>query len=138
MSKNRDAFFRAIERFNARDLEGYLEIYDENTTLHGYSEKPLTKAEITGFYANLLGALSDTTLDIEQLIEDEDTNTIAARFTLHGTHTGNLSGVPATGRPVAQVGMTFMRFKDGRIIERWSVADSLGVLVQIGAFPQPG
>jgi predicted ester cyclase len=35
-------------------------------------------------------------------------------------------------------GITIMHLRNGKVIERWSSADMLGVLVQIGALPQPG
>ena len=135
MTANRDAFFRAIERWNAGDLDGYLELYDESIVLHGYSEEPMAKSEVRGFYQGLFGSLSDMRLEIHQVVED--TNHVAARFILTGRHTGELSGVPATGRTVTQPGMTILRFANGRCIERWSVADFLPVLVQIGAMSPP-
>ena len=135
MTANRDAFFLAIERWNAGDLDGYLELYDESIALHGYSEEPMAKSEARGFYQGLFGSLSDIRLQIHQVVEDA--NHVAARFVLTGRHTGDLSGVPATGRTVTQHGMTILRFADGRCIERWSVADLLPVLVQIGAMSKP-
>jgi hypothetical protein len=46
-------------------------------------------------------------------------------------------GVPATNRPYTIGGITMMRFAGGRVVERWSCADMLGLLVQIGAVPPP-
>ncbi len=135
MTANRDAFFRAIERWNAGDLDGYLELYDDSIALHGYSDEPMAKSEVRGFYQGLFGSLSDVRIEIHQVVEDA--NHVAARFILTGEHTGELAGVPATGRTVTQPGMTILRFANGRCIERWSVADLLPVLVQIGAKSLP-
>jgi predicted ester cyclase len=57
---------------------------------------------------------------------------------MSGVHRGELFGVPGTGRPIEQGVITILRFEGGRCVERWSVADVLGVLVQIGAVPPPG
>jgi predicted ester cyclase len=47
-------------------------------------------------------------------------------------------GVPATGRDIALPGTTILRFEGSRAVERWSQADMLGLLVQLGAIPPPG
>jgi hypothetical protein len=39
------------------------------------------------------------------------------------------------GRPYSLDGITIMRFEDERVVERWSTADFLGMLMQIGAIP---
>jgi hypothetical protein len=57
---------------------------------------------------------------------------------MSGIHRGPFLGVPATNKPYVLPGITIMHFKGGNVIERWSTADMLGVLVQIGAFPPPG
>jgi hypothetical protein len=31
-----------------------------------------------------------------------------------------------------------MRFRDGRVAERWTTGDLLGLLIQLGAIPAPG
>jgi predicted ester cyclase len=47
-------------------------------------------------------------------------------------------GVPASGRPYALDGITIMRFSGERVAERWSSADMLGLMIQLGAVPPPG
>jgi hypothetical protein len=39
--------------------------------------------------------------------------------------------------PFALPGVTILHFRDGRCMERFSQADMLGLLVQIGAVPAP-
>lgn len=46
-------------------------------------------------------------------------------------------GVPATGSEIALPGITILHFRRDRVIERFSQADMLGLLVQIGAVPAP-
>jgi len=60
------------------------------------------------------------------------------RFTMSGVHKGPFLGVPATGKSYVLPGITIMHFAGGKVIERWSSADMLSVLVQIGAMPPPG
>ena len=55
-----------------------------------------------------------------------------------GTQSGMLMGVPASNRAFEFGVMSIFRFDDeGRIAERWNVADFLTMLQQIGAVPAP-
>jgi steroid delta-isomerase-like uncharacterized protein len=131
MSVQREAFDGAIAAWNAGDLDRYVELYDDGIRLHGYSAEPMTKGEVRRFYRDLWKSLSDIDLQIHEVVEDD--NTLACRFTMRGTHTGELAGVPATGKVIEQGGMTILRFDGSQVVERWSVADMLSVLVQLGA-----
>jgi predicted ester cyclase len=47
-------------------------------------------------------------------------------------------GIPPTGKQIALRGITILRFGDDhRVVERWSCADLLRLLVQLGAVPAP-
>jgi len=60
---------------------------------------------------------------------------VANRVTWRGVHSGNLAGVPATGRPIELRGINMFRVRDGRVVEQWAQLDMLGLLQQIGAIP---
>jgi len=47
----------------------------------------------------------------------------------HDRHTGHELGIPASGRQVQFRGMTWMTFKDGKIVEGWD-AWNLGALLE--------
>ena len=44
-------------------------------------------------------------------------------------------GVPATGTAITLPGITILHFRGDRVIERFSQADMLGLLVQVGPCP---
>jgi predicted ester cyclase len=68
----------------------------------------------------------------------EDGDKITIRFTLSRRHEGAFLGVPATGTEIVLPGITILRFgAAGKTVERWSNADMLGLLVQLGAVPAP-
>jgi steroid delta-isomerase-like uncharacterized protein len=141
MASNRELIEHAIECWNAGDLDGYLKLYDADIRLHGFSPEPMDKAAVTEFYRSVFAGLPETgkpnsRLELQDLVEDGDR--IATRFVLSGTHSGPFMGVPASGRDVVLPGMTILKFADGQVIERWSSADMLGLLVQVGAVPAPG
>ena len=54
-----------------------------------------------------------------------------------GRRVAGFMGIPATGRDIALPGITILRFEGDRTAERFSQADMLGLLVQIGAVPAP-
>jgi steroid delta-isomerase-like uncharacterized protein len=64
-------------------------------------------------------------------------NRTAVRFTVHGTHQGELFGIPASGREVTVESILIHRHANARIAEAWLLRDMLGLLQQIGAIPTP-
>jgi predicted ester cyclase len=131
VTAQRDAFDRAIAAWNGGDLDTYLELYDDRIALHGYSEEPMGKSEVRGFYEGLFASLSDIVLDIHDMVENGAL--LGCAFTMHGTHTGELAGIAPTGRRVQQPGVTILRFDGDRVVERHSVADFDTVVAQLTA-----
>lgn len=78
----------------------------------------------------------DMHISIEDLITEGDM--VVQRFTMHGTQNGNLMGIPPTGKQVTMGGINFFRLADGKIVERWGIADTVSALQQIGVLPAPG
>ena len=62
---------------------------------------------------------------------------MVTRKTFHGTHQGDLMGIPPSGRPIAFDVIDILRLKDGKITDHWNVVDQLGLMRQIGASPTP-
>jgi predicted ester cyclase len=81
-------------------------------------------------YRNALGGLRVT---IDQQFADGDF--VATRFTITGTHEGDLMGAPPSGKDVAFTGIAISRCEGGRIAEEWEITDTVGLLGQIGALP---
>ena len=52
-----------------------------------------------------------------------------ARWTVTGTHEGELAGVPLTGR---RFSVTGARIANGKITESWNNWDALGLMLQLG------
>ena len=129
MTLQSEAFDRAIAAWNAGDLARYLELYDDRIALHGYSEQPMGKGEVKGFYEGVFAALSDIVLEIHEMVENGPL--LGCRFTMHGVHTGELAGIAPTGRAIQQPGMTILRFDGDRVVERYSVADFDTVIAQL-------
>jgi predicted ester cyclase len=132
---SQDVLAAARASWNAGDLSGYLELYDETIRLHGYSPEPMDKAQVRGFYEAIFAAFDAPQLEFHEVLWDG--GACAIRFTMTGRHVGEFMGVPATGNDIALPGITILRFAGGRVVERFSQADMLGLLVQLGAMPAP-
>ena len=63
---------------------------------------------------------------------------VVSRWVSRGTHLGEFMGIAATGRRIVVTEMAIFRFCDGKIVERWSEVDRLGMMQQIGAIPVRG
>ena len=83
-----------------------------------------------------LAATPDFHMTLEDVIVEGDK--AAYRWTMRGTHTGPMRGIPPTGKSIAMSGMTILRIDGGKIVEGWHNYDMLGLLQQLGVIPMPG
>jgi steroid delta-isomerase-like uncharacterized protein len=92
----------------------------------------------TGYLA-VIGMMRGGFPDIQWTLEEmvAETDKVAARFTMRGTHRGTFFGVPPTGRTIAVQAMNIYRLSGGQIVEEHGQPDMLGLLQQIGAVPAP-
>ena len=93
------------------------------------------KPEVREFYAAVFAAFNSPQLDFHEVLWDGAT--AAIRFTMTGRHAGEFMGVPASGNDIALPGITILHFEGARVVERFSQADMLGLMVQMGAIPAP-
>jgi steroid delta-isomerase-like uncharacterized protein len=106
--------------------------YDPNSESGVVRGADTIKGEIEYFR----NALSDLTYTIEDQIAEGDK--VVTRYTVSGTHEGELFGVPATGEQVRMTGIAIDRFEGGKMVEEWPEYDLLGVMRQLGAVPASG
>jgi len=62
---------------------------------------------------------------------------VVTRKVFHGTHRGDLTGIPPTGREVEIHVIDIVRLSRGRIVEHWNIVDRLGLMQQLGVIPDP-
>mgnify|MGYP001277197965 CR=1 FL=1 len=72
----------------------------------------------------------DARITVEQMIGEGDT--VAFRFVLRGTHLGTFAGFPPTGKENVLTGADFVRIADGKIVELWSIQETLSWAQQLG------
>jgi predicted ester cyclase len=78
-------------------------------------------------------AFPDFRAEIHDMLVDGDK--VVTRKTFHGTHEGELMGVPGTGRSVAVPVLDIVRYRDGQIVEHWNVVDQVPLLQMLGVIP---
>jgi steroid delta-isomerase-like uncharacterized protein len=78
----------------------------------------------------------DGHVTLEDVIAEGDR--VVDRWTFHGTHRGELFGIPATGKQVTFTGIDISRIENGQIVEFWHQEDILSLMQQLGAIPTPG
>jgi steroid delta-isomerase-like uncharacterized protein len=123
--------------WNQGKVERLGEFYAEDVVRH-VPERP---APIVGLAANqayirdLRAAFPDTRVETVRMIGEGDW--LAVHWVWTGTQTGDLPGLPATGKPVRVEGVSLIRHANGRAVEIWDFDDQFGMLQQLGVIPAP-
>ena len=135
---SKEANLQAQAKFGEAVVSGHLEGIRDVVAADCVDHDP-AKGQVPGpegfifFFGQFRKAFPDLNVNLDHLVQDDDN--VAFAYTITGTHKGDLSGIPATGKSIKVRGMQIGRFKDGKLVERWGSSDQLGILQQIGAFP---
>jgi predicted ester cyclase len=78
-------------------------------------------------------AFSDRSVTFEDVIAEDEN--VAVRLTFRGTHTGELMGIPPTGRKVEYQAMNILHLVDDKCVEQWAVLDTMRMMQQLGVIP---
>ena len=88
------------------------------------------------FWTAFFTGLPDVKVTMEDLVISGDR--VVGRFTYRGTHTGDLVGIPATGKPVEMRSIDIWRVQNGMFAEHWDEINAMQMFQQIGALPPLG
>jgi steroid delta-isomerase-like uncharacterized protein len=91
---------------------------------------------VKGVVTMFRSAMPDLRVIVQEMIAEGDK--VATRYTLEGTHRGELFGVPPTGQRLSIKSISVERVSEGKIREHWRVTDSLDMMQQLGVVPEPG
>src|SRR6266542_592976 len=118
----------------ACDVDGLAEVIAADSIDHG--ARPGEPQGFEGAKQTMLWlgrVFSDQRWEIHQVIGEGDTVVVFCTF--HARHTGDLMGIPPTGREVAYDYVHIARFRDGKVAEHWGVRDDLTLMRQLGVLP---
>jgi predicted ester cyclase len=82
-------------------------------------------------FAQFRAAFPNLQIFIRDIVAGDDK--VVAYFTVTGVHSGEFMGIAATGKVVAYDEIVIVRFANGKIAEHWSVADTLAMMLGLGA-----
>ncbi len=137
VERNKEIARRTWEEiFPACDVEALAEIVDPEVVSRG--RRPDEPTGFEGVKRTMLwlaSVFSDQRWEVHDVVGEGDL--VATRVTHHGRQTGELMGIPPTGREVAYQYVHFLRFRDGKAIEQWSVRDDMTLMRQLGVVPPP-
>ena len=98
--------------------------------LPGMPPGPEGSKRLVTVYRN---AFPDVHFTIDEQIAEGDK--VVTRWTGHGTHKGELAGIPATGKSATVTGIGVDRVVNGKIVESWGIFDQFGMMQQLGVIP---
>jgi steroid delta-isomerase-like uncharacterized protein len=123
--------------------KGNLDLIDELFTTNFVRHGPTgTEGEVRGLegFKGLVSmyrsAFPDLRVPVEDLIAEGER--VVTRWAARGTHQGELMGIAPTGNQASVTGIIVDRISGGKIEEEWVDYDTLHLMQQIGAVPQPG
>jgi steroid delta-isomerase-like uncharacterized protein len=122
---------------NAGDLSKFADGLADDVVEH--EELPgLTpdKAGVVQFFRGAMAGVEGFRMNIEEIMAEGDRVTV--RATVSGKHTGELMGIPATGKDLNVPLADYFRVQGGKVAEHWGVMDSGTMLMQMGIVKMPG
>jgi steroid delta-isomerase-like uncharacterized protein len=133
------ATFRAyLDAFNRGDVAALASLYAEPTEfLNPFSRAPLTtREEVRAFVEPMVRAYTELHASADVPIDDG--RRLAARLTITGVHSGDLTGpkgiLPATGRRVTLRTAEFLEVdRAGLIVRHERLFDSAAIYAQLGS-----
>jgi steroid delta-isomerase-like uncharacterized protein len=128
-SPERDLVARFYDEvLNQQQLDVMEQLFDPDFVEHG--TPPVTGLEgFRSFIRGLVEGLPDVHLTVADWIAEGDR--VVARCSVTGTHHGEFLGFPPTGKPISWTSIHIWRVANGRLLERWSEADVLGIVEQV-------
>lgn len=133
--KNKDLICRWFEEvWNKARTDVIAEMLDKDCVIHGLSNEtgePLVgAAAFREFHKKFYDAFPNIVVTVEDTIAEGDT--VVARCSVRGQHTGDSLGFAATNKPILITGVAIVRVKDGKFVEVWNNFDFLSMYQQIG------
>ena len=118
--------------WNRKNLDAIDDLISADYVHHDPSS-PAVPSGVDGykqFVNSYMNAFPDAHFTIDDAFTDGQNE--VTRWTVVGTHEGELAGIPRTGRRFSVTGISIARIADGKITESWNNWDALGLMQQLG------
>ncbi len=137
MSEENKAVVRKYyELMDKGDMEGMIGHFSDGVVYRFTGMGTLDKKGFQGLIQGFRGAFPDMKHTIDAQVAEGDR--VATPVTFRGTHTGELMGIPPSGKQVEVRALSVHRIAGGKVVDAETVVDMMGIMQQIGAIPTPG
>jgi steroid delta-isomerase-like uncharacterized protein len=132
--QNKSIVIKFLEASTASDQEAF----KETMSLDFVGHVPGGPKNREGFLQHnslYAAAFSNAQYVVQDQIAEDDK--VVTHATWRGTHSGSFQGLPPTGKQISISAILIERVKDGKVVEHWSLFDSLSMMQQLGLLPPP-
>jgi steroid delta-isomerase-like uncharacterized protein len=139
VQENKALARRFVDAIDRGDLAAFDDLFVEDYVHHDPA-LPQEFQRGRDAYKRLHAMFRAALPDLHFVLEDEvaEGDRVVGRWTVQGTHRGDLLGVPPSGQRLTITGIQILRIAGGRIAEQWVNFDALGMLRQLGVVPAAG
>ena len=125
------------EIWNKGRLDRIGDFLAEDVVEHGAQQIPgLTRRDsIKTVIGGLRQAMPGVHFTMLAVVAEGDI--VVSKWSMKGTHQGEILGAPGTGKQLTHAGATFYRVANDKIVEIEGFADNLSLMQQLGLIPAP-
>jgi steroid delta-isomerase-like uncharacterized protein len=127
---------RSWEIVNQHNPDLIDEMYAPDFVWHEPDQDIHGSEEAKQFVSTFFDAFPDLNVTIEDKVAEGDK--VVTRWTIRGTHQGELMGIAPTEKQIELQGITIHRIEGDKIAEEWERCDNLGMMQQLGVVAEPG
>jgi len=81
--------------------------------------------------ARFLRAFSNLKFEVQEMVSEKDK--VVASWMITGVHSGEYNGLAPTNKKITVEGISIHQIADGKIMDTYSVWDTLGLMKKVGA-----
>ena len=136
--ENRHVVERLLKAFSDADADAAKDVLAPDFVNHDPPRLPgvgVDRAGVLAAMQYLHAAFANARAEVVVVLAEGDK--VAVHDRLRGTHRGDFLGVAPTGRDIDVDFIHIFRVADGRVVERWGIADTTTLLRQLGADDSP-
>jgi steroid delta-isomerase-like uncharacterized protein len=121
------------EIFVRGSTEAVDELLADDFVGHTWPSTGDPKGDLKAAIGRTSKGLSDPRFLVEDMIGEGDR--VAVRLTAEATQTGELMGMPASGKRYSIGEIHIFRLRDGKVVEHWHQFDQMKMMQQLGVMP---
>ncbi len=131
--ENKRVAARFFELFQQGAAAHVGEVVDPDFQHHNWPWASPGVAGLNELIAMVESGFTDYQFQIEDTITEGDK--VVVRMSQSAVHSGELMGVPPTGKQVNYTGIHILRIANGKVVEHWREEDIVSLMQQLGAIP---